>query len=100
MVKLPLNILQLIMWILPLTLLQIHGNMFLVAKVQELEVSKAGISCIQRMHFKPFCSEITFFWTTLMCYRLSHLYALCVNQPHNHSDQPLKVLLNTILYFH
>ena len=40
MVKLPLNILQLIMWILPLTLLQIHGNMFLVAKVQELEVSK------------------------------------------------------------
>ena len=43
MVKLRLNILQVIMWILPLPLLQIHGNMLVLAKVQELEVSKAYI---------------------------------------------------------
>ena len=43
MVKLRLNILQVIMWILPLPLLQIHGNMMVLAKVQELEVSKAYI---------------------------------------------------------
>ena len=64
MVKLPLNILQLIMWILPLTLLQIHGNMFLVAKVQELEVSKAvfwSILSFKDCIFSIFSSEITFF---------------------------------------
>ena len=67
MVKLPLNTLQLIMWILPLTLLQIHGNMFRVAKVQELEVSKTVFW--SNLSFKDcilslFSSEITFFSRT------------------------------------